>query len=181
MKLWKKIIYALSWIPLLIIKLILAIFGLIWVPVCLGTTNGDFSGMFWLWGNDEEGCPEWWLTRCANGEEGKVAEWFPRFWWYAIRNPVNNFRFLFDDRELAQCHIETNWHVTVPMEAKQLLDAAQPSAYLWIWSGPFAGYRKVWLVDSQRYSEIWFGWKLASKVPGLGFTAQMRLKRNIGE
>ena len=174
----KKSLYVLSWIPVAIIKWSLALFGLIWVPVCLGTVNGDFSGMFWLWGNDEEGCPEWWLTSAANGNEGKIAEWFPRFWWYAIRNTVNNSRFLFEDRDL--CALETNWYPELPMEAKQLLEKGQRSAFFWVWSGPFAGYRRVWLNDDDKYSEIWFGWKLGSDVPGLGFTTQLRIKRGSG-
>lgn len=180
MKLWKKILYALSWVPMIFVKVFLALLGLIMVPVCLGIKKGNFSGMFWLWGNDEEGCPgcpEWWLTRCANGEENKVAEWFPRFWWYAVRNPVNNFRFLFEDRAAAY---SGNWFTDLPMEAQQLLDAGQDSAYMWAYNGPFAGYRKVWLHGRTHYSEIWIGWKVGSVVPGMGFAMQYRRKREIG-
>ena len=163
---------------MIVLHLFLILFGLLWVPVCLGTVNGDFSGMFWLWGNDEEGCPDWWMDRAANSDHGKVAEWFPRFWWYAIRNPVNNFSFIFDDRE---AHTETDWNTDKPMEAQQLRNEGQHSAFMWSYNGPFGGYRRVWLTDSGKYSEVWIGWKVGSTVPGMGFTTQIRLKRDIGK
>lgn len=171
----------LSWVPVAIVKLLLALLGLLTVPLGLVLCEGDYKNwpdIFWLWGNDEDGLgPEWWEMRA------KRKNWplfFARFWWLAIRNPVNNFRFLFKDRPFNECGISTNWMTEAPMEGKQLLEAGQPMAYLWIWSGLFAGYRRVWLHGVDKYSEIWFGWKLASGVPGLGFTTQVRLKREIG-
>ena len=107
-----------------------------------------------------------------------IAKRFPRFWWLAIRNPIGNFRFLFKDRVPT---VESNWNDAKPMEAAEMVKADQAVAYRWAWSGPYCGYRRVWLNKKQNtYSEIWFGWKVGSKVPGLGFTTQVRLNREIG-
>jgi hypothetical protein len=176
----KKALYVLSWIPVIILKALAALLGLIMVPICLGTVDGEFTGLFWLWGNDEEGCPEWWLERAADGKAGKVAQWFPRFWWYAIRNPVNNSRFIFKEPKRIVINYHGNWRLQMPMEPQQLLDAGQGMAYLWRAAGPFAGYRRVWLNGDDRYSEVWIGWKVGSLVPGMGFATQVRLKRKIG-
>ncbi len=199
---FKKALYILSWIPVAAIKIVLALLGLVVVPIALqfDLDSRLWPKVFWLWGNDEHSvAPRWWM------HDGKHHNWFsrkfPNWWWFAIRNPVNNTRFIFEDREV---NIDTNWHVRIktdepykivfkPMEPKYLLEAGQQFAYRWSWNGPFAGYRKVWLnefvpstdtfptarVDS--YSEIWFGWKVGSDVPGMGFTMQLRLKREIGQ
>jgi len=179
MKTYLKVLHILSWIPLIAIKLVLVLLGLIMVPVCLGTTGGEFTGMFWLWGNDEsKGVPDWWLNNASN--KWYTRHW-PRFWWYAVRNPVNNLRYLFEDRE---ANI-TGWGPQ-SLEASDLIRDKRQSAYRWAYSGPFAGYRRVWINEQPsggepgKYSEIWFGWKLSSDVPGLGFTTQVRLKRDIG-
>lgn len=186
MNLYKKVFYCASWIPFFILKLCLAILGLVAVPMALGTryvTIEDYDedhwpDLFWIWGNDEEGVPEWWFVR-ANQEW--YTRYWPRFWWYAIRNPVNNFRFLFEDYSIDQVGVETNWDFDAPMEATQMMLLGQASAFRWVWKGWKAGFRRVWLNNTQQYSEIWFGWKLGSHVPGLGFTAQVRLKRPIGQ
>ena len=188
MKTYLKVLHILSWIPLIAIKLALVLLGLIMVPICLATTGGDFTGIFWLWGNDKsKGVPDWWLNNASNKW---WTRYWPRFWWYAVRNPVNNLRYVFEDTNAG--YIVTNWQVYSdeddrdPMEAQGLVDAKQQMAYRWVYAGPFAGYRRVWINEQPsggepgKYSEIWFGWKLSSDVPGLGFTTQVRLKRDIG-
>ena len=190
----QRILYVASWIPVtLLFTFPLLIFwpfvsmtmwtaltpigliflGLVAVPFGI---KYNWPRYLWLWGNDEEGCPEWWLKQAASGEEGKLAQRFPCWWWYAIRNPVNNHRFIFRDR--ADVKEETNFEGR--LEAPDLLEAGQQMGYRWAWAGPFAGYRRVWLAGQDKYSEIWFGWKVGSEVPGLGFTFQVRLKRKIG-
>jgi hypothetical protein len=184
-----KYLPCLLWPVFVVIKLVGVVLGLAVVPLALATRNitvekGDHSGhwpdMFWLWGNDEEGCPEWWFTRAANGKAGKVAQWFPQFWWYAIRNPVNNMRYLFDDVSLSDCYYKSNWQWDKPMEAQQIREAGMGSAFYYIQHSWMSGFRKVWLNSDGRYSEFWIGWKLASGVPGLGFAMQLRLKRKVG-
>ena len=177
MKIYLKILHVLSWIPLDIIKLALAIIGLVVIPFALvyERFTKEWPRWAWVWGNDEEGCPAWWIDRVS------LDHWYtdrwPYWWWYAIRNPVNNSRFIFTDRPSAG--IDTNWGIMSSMEPAKLLEANQQMAYRWVYSGPFAGYRCVWLHDNGKYSEIWFGWKVDSTVPGMGFTTQVRINRRL--
>lgn len=185
---WKKGLYILSWVPMTLIHWALILLGLIVVPLGLlmqhmslnrsEPDKGHWPTVLWLWGNDEEWVPAWWLY---DAREHWYTRYVPRFWWLAIRNPVNNFRFLFEDREANR---ETDWdleHLGVPMEAPHMINAGYRSAYEWAWSGPYAGYRRVWLQGEDTYSELWIGWKVGSSVPGLGFTTQLRRKREIGQ
>lgn len=172
-----NIIAVLLIIPAAIIKLLLVLLGLIMVPVAL--MFNKWPPFAWLWGNDEDGVPDWWLARAK--DKHIVARTFPRWWWYAIRNPVNNLRFLFDDVTPDKLHIRTNWNAEGwAMEAPQMQEVGQHTAWRFVRHGWKAGYRRVWL-DRDTYSEIWFGWKLASPVPGLGFAMQVRLNRTIGQ
>lgn len=200
----RKIYAVISWIPVAVLKILLVILGLIAVPLALLTQRmtldkadpDHWPDLFWLWGNDEEGCPDWWHTKAANGEAGRVAEWFPQFWWYAIRNPVNNFRYLFTDVALEHCGIYSNWSTRNPMEAAWLIRAEQQMAFRWVWNSWWAGYRRVWITTYEKdvtflgwtllkagtyYSEVWIGWKLGSIVPGLGFAMQVRFNREVGQ
>jgi len=187
---FKKMFYVLSWLPVAVVNIALILFGLVAVPIGLaisGGTQANWPRIFWLWGNNEEWVPLWWFDQAE--QRGAVVRAFPRFWWLAIRNPVGNVRYLFSDRVP---NIDTNWRLPLilPMEAAQLLEHKQRMAYRWAWAGPFAGYRRVWLnnirvsldgdYQAKSYSEFWIGWKLGSKVPGLGFTLQLRLRRAIG-
>jgi hypothetical protein len=174
----KKILHILSWIPLLAIKIGLVLLGLMTIPIALrfGEDSKSWPKIFWIWGNDEEECPDWWID-IKSTTHWWISIW-PCWWWYAIRNPVNNFRYVFKDREVKE--METNWDPDIPMEAGNMMQEGQQMAYKWSFSGPFAGYRKVWLNGLDRYSEIWFGWKIGSDVPGLGFTSQIRLNRKTG-
>jgi len=181
MKLYKKILYAISWIPVAIFHIITILLGLIVVPYCLmaigkSGTDYEWPDFFWLWYNDEEGCPEWWLVRATN--MNWFIKRFPRFWWFAVRNPVNNFRYIFEDRMPIQR--ESNWGPLKPMEASNMLARGQQMAYRWVANKWFSGYRRVWLKGITHYSEIWIGWKIGSNVPGMGFTLQIRLNRKIG-
>lgn len=161
----QKGLHILSWIFIALLQLPLLIIGLpmVWIAISIwGRQSKDWPRLFWLWGNDEEGYPSW-------SPVGAL-------WWYAVRNPIGNFRFLFKDRE---AHIQ-GWGPQ-SMEAKDLLLHETKVAKRWAWNGPFAGYRRVWLSkDLHKYSEIWVGWKIGSTVPGMGFTAQVRLNREIG-
>lgn len=50
--------------------------------------------IFWLWDNDAEGAMSWmdeWPEMCWNG---KPDSFLSMFQWLAIRNPVNNMRFV---------------------------------------------------------------------------------------
>lgn len=178
----QKLAYILSWVLPALIKLALWFVGLVVIPLALPfgsqskwrTKGHYFPKLFFLWDNKEEGCPQWWLIQAESGEEGKFAKKFPKWWWFAMRNPVNGMRYIFKDREAKVAGWEG------PMEAQNLIDAGVTVATRWLYSGAFAGYRRVWLTKDGKYGEFWFGWKVGSDVPGLGFTAQLRRNREIG-
>lgn len=188
-----KYLLALLWIPMAITKIVLILLGLVFVPVALLTrhmtldgkadTTNHWPDVFWLWGNDEEHCPDWWKERA---KQDWWTRYWPQFWWYAVRNPVNNLRYVFKDREAS---IQTDWQWKEPMEAPQLIKHNEISAYRWSWSGPFSGYRRVWITEHPddgfespgTYTELWLGFKVGSTVPGLGFAMQYRRNRDIGK
>lgn len=170
-----KTAYVVSWIAPALVKLALVILGLVVVALAIVA-----------YGHDSDDWPKF-LGPWANRENASAPQWFagkrPSFrksWvWFAIRNPANGMRYWFKDR--TDLHTDTNWPGDgTPMEARQMLARRVRVAWRWRWSGPFAGYRRVWINDNGHYSEIWFGWKIGSGVPGLGFTSQVRLKRKIG-
>ncbi len=92
-----------KYIPLFILIQIAAmILALIGLPICAVLAYGNFShdyahtGKFhwpqwaWLWDNDEDGTfPEWYHT---THPEWSLAR--TEFMWTALRNSVNNFRFV---------------------------------------------------------------------------------------
>lgn len=178
----RKAFYILSWIPVAAVHIVLILLGLVAVPFALhlcdyepGIPRKDmWPDFFWIWGNDEEEVPRWWYNKAA---QNWLTRLFPNFWWYAIRNPVNNFRFIFKDRA---ANWSGNW-VSDVMEPTELIENGVGEAHRWKYNGMFAGYRKVWLNGDGKYSEIWVGWKIGSGVPGMGFTTQVRLNRQIGE
>lgn len=188
MKTYLKVIYALSWVPALMIKASLALVGLLMVPFVLKFREGRFDRLWWIWGNDaylhdptseqdKDGPPQWWLEDAE--KTGGLPAKFPAFWWYAIRNPVGNMRFIFENRS---ANLSTNWihDIFGLIEADDLVKAGKNMAFVWRYAGPFASYRRVWLNGSDKYSEIWIGWKVGTDTAGMGFTAQVRLKRPIG-
>jgi len=172
----KKLLYILSWIPVAIFHIATMLMGLIIVPIAIHLSEGkkeQWPDIFWLWGNDEEFIPKWWLIRAK--EQNWLIKRFPRFWWFAIRNPVNNFRYIFKDRK---AKIE-GW-APQNMEAIDIVAWKVDEAHRWAYNGPFAGYCKIWLNNNGTYSEFWIGWKVGSTIPGMGFTMQLRLNRKIG-
>ncbi len=175
----RKGLYVLSWIPPALLFFFLYLLGWVIVPFMLrwssGGNNRDIPRWF-PYGNDEEGCPNWWFADAETGEEGKLAKWFPRWWWFAQRNPVNNHRYWFKDREAT---VE-GWQAR-SFEARDLIVSGDQSASRWSYNGAFAGYRHVRLnKNKKKYSEFWFGWKVGSPIEGLGFTAQLRPNRKVG-
>jgi len=176
MKTYQKYLYAISWITPALIKLVLAVVGLLTVWIALQFDT--WPRVLWIWGNDE-GIPKTWAGR----------QWH----WLAIRNPVNNLRYLLTDHaaQIATTFDDGTEAIgKFNIEPTNLINNDIKSAARWTWWGPFAGYRRVWLgpeyvdlgdgVRFKTYSEIWIGWKIGSGVPGLGFTAQFRFKRDIG-
>jgi len=186
------IVFLLQWFPLVLVWLVNFVYpvadltwwqvilpvgvvplGLVIVPFAL-LFNANMK-TFPIYGNREEGYPDWFDDYAQKYWYKKL---WPRWWWFTIRNSVNNLRYLFDDSKPFKT---IGWQDEV-MEAHTLIAAGVKSASRWRYRGLMAGYRKVWLnKDGETYGEMWFGWKVGSRVPGLGFTTQLRLKADIGQ
>jgi hypothetical protein len=179
MKIYMKVLYVLSWIPVMAFRIVGVLMGLIAVPVALLFPR--WPKLLWLWGNDEDDPRvdermQWWRDKAA-ASKNPIRRWFPNFYWYTVRNPFNNMRYIFKDREAT---FSGSWKQAA-MNARNLKNKNVSFAYRWAHSGPFAGYRAVWLHDNNKWSEIWIGWKIGSGTPGLGFTSQFRIKREWNE
>lgn len=181
----------------LFVKLVLWAIGLIPIAIVVKRVGPQSRTWPWYmqpWGNDEEGMPLWWLQ--ASLDENWFIKRYPVWWWYAMRNVVNNSRYWFAEPPTTSLRWYTNWNQAIPMEAKQMIGAGQTSAYRWVRYKWMVGYRRVKLnlyvpgkgigdrfvfASAASYSEFWIGWKLGSKVPGLGLTLQLRRNREIGK
>ena len=160
--------------------------GLVAVPLALIGRNDEmgkfygryFATIWFIWDNiGEKGdppVPQWWYDKAASGKAGILAKWFPRWWWFAVRNPANGVRWLFKDREAKF----EGWE-SKNMEPQDLVDAGVKEATRWAYNGMFAGWKKVKIESENTYSEYWFGWKVGSDVDGMGWTAQVRRKREF--
>lgn len=205
------------WLVFLFVKVVtVVVVGPFAVAVALlfGRDSRNWPGIFWLWGNDEEGCPDWWLayaerrdTRLrtagfAERTSARIAAKIPVWWWYAVRNPVNNMRYIFKDVEKFNVRMTvlsgtgadvTDQHFnpafkgreevakTWPfIEAGHLVKWGAEKSIEWRWSGWKDGFRYVALTKPGLYSEYVIGFKLGWGVPGLGFTLQRRKDRKIG-
>lgn len=167
-----KLLHIVQWLIVIALMIPLMILGgVIVIPLAL-LFKADMKKLP-LWGNQEEGYPAWFEHYL---EDHKIKSIFPRWWWFTVRNPLNNMRFLFSDAG----EFETDGWSEKSMEAHDLLNHGVAVATRWNYRGAFAGYRRVWINSSDTYSEIWIGWKVGSVVPGLGFATQLRLKRKIG-
>ena len=179
-----KYFLCLLWIPMAAVKVIAVLLGFIMVPLALLTRHMTLDNdtdrekhwpdIFWLWGNDEEGYPDWWKDKA---KKKWWTRYWPQFWWYTVQNPANNLRFVFKDRLVTY---SGDWPKAA-MEAKAIVAAGKTSATRWARGGPFVGYRRIWIHSNDKYTEVWFGFKVGSIVPGLGFTTQFRPKREIGK
>ena len=189
-----KLLHIVHWPLILLSFLALAILGLFVVP-CALLFKADMK-TFPIWGNREEGYPDWFDRYVQDFWYKKI---FPRWWWFCIRNSVNNIRYLFNDTKPFKTD---GWQEDV-MEAHTLIAAGVTKATRWRYRTFVAGYRKVWLTTYKKdklrilasifklrkvyipagtyYGEFWIGWKVGSSVPGMGFTSQFRRNVEIGK
>lgn len=153
------------WPIFAVISLALRLLGLIVVPIALalkGRHSNNWPKVFWLWGNDEEGCPKWWLELA---EDKWYTKAFPCFWWYAIRNAVNNFRFTFLKEPDTLHEISSG-------------DVERDPGFQWRYryGGWMDSLRITWgdVHPQDGKDEIYLGFKIGSSIGGVSFTAQAR-------
>ena len=78
------------------VRLPLILVGLVLFPLMYWTRNKDtnkLAKIFWIWDNEEDGiygAPFWWERKYGGVKDLKTA-----YTWSALRNPVNNMRFVF--------------------------------------------------------------------------------------
>lgn len=144
------ILFQWSFCLLLLIPILLA--GLVVVPV--GSLFKDWPRWLWLFGNEDEPYyGTWW---------GKVK-------WYS-RNPVANMRKLFK---------EPDWVVT--FGATDSMDEIAGWQVRWRHS-VFADSLRITAGPPDRSKgkrELYFGWKIRSKTPGVGFATSLRMPLKI--
>lgn len=206
---FKAALYILSWVPLYLLLtfpllMVWPFIGLTWwqafLPVGLIFLGIPIVGYLarkpmskwprwtWLWQNDGDAVvwelgamrpphdvPRWYYKKHGPDGDGWSA-YKMRFSYMALRNPVNNHRFLFTDVKAWRTSGDPEAFDT---EGSDLIRKGLAHASGWRYAGAFAGWRRIWLNGTDRYSEVYFGWKVGSAVPGLGFTFQLRLKRDF--
>ena len=140
------------WIPALAVKLLLALVGVVIVPF----TKPDNP----IYGNNEHPtAPDWY-------REGQ-PEWWRDYVWRALRNPVNNIRYLIDEPDVAK-----------GPNPDEVVRNGTKSASRWLRSGLFSEYwymRRInWAIRGTwyKYFEFRIGWKF-SGVPGFAPTIQL--------
>lgn len=150
----------LIWPVFIVIKLALILAGSVAVPLTFLAPK-----LFWLYGNDEPGF--------RNEDFDSI---WALLWDRWVRNPVGNLKYLLekmvgDPNEFNQWGVPRHERGTTdPMEAgdtvkwrirqKGLLTSARVT-----WGEPN---------NSKGKNEVYFGFKLGSSVPGIGFTTQVR-------
>lgn len=148
----KGLITIILWIPALAIKLLLALIGLVAVPLTKPSNP--------IWGNNEHPVPPHWFMP---EKKEKLRDYV----WRAIRNPVNNVRYLFEQPEPSIVS-----GVMDPDDAVR--SGTVKSAARWIRSGVYSEY---WYLrrKGDKFFEFRIGWKF-SDVPGFAPTLQLGLR-----
>lgn len=98
---------SLQWIPLVLMRIVLIVCGFVVVAIGIpfrveGVSGSDgrrivnLPKWLWLFGNDYDGLlgdkRGWWEENTPFGV--KVDSFLAMWWWAAVRNPVNNMRFM---------------------------------------------------------------------------------------
>jgi len=193
---FKALLYIISWLPLFVINFALLLVGIPLVALFAGLEQKDWPRWTWLWQNEEDaGAPGWYGKRFPDGSPWLMLrlgenmggfdpdtligfrhnKWVRQWKYSAFRNPVNNHRFIFEDRVKFKTAGDPN---AFNYDGKSLRAAGLRSSSGWRWAGFFAGYKRTWLNKTPGYySEFYIGWKVGSATPGLGFTLQTRFNR----
>jgi len=156
----------LLWLPALAVKLALAAIGLVVVPFTHPYKNP-------LYGNREHPRPpSWFMPEYERGPLGGFDMRLRDYVWRAIRNPVNNLRYFFEEPswQFAYCYGDIN-----PDHAVRSLEF--DAAWRFMRDGL---YSEFWYLRYSerfdRYFEFRIGWKF-SGVPGFAPTIQLRFGR----
>lgn len=139
----------------------------------------------WVYGNEEDGVEgaAWWQAAKA-----KWPKWLRTYWWSAIRNPVNNDRFVYPLGIIIDPAKIKSWgNVTDSPQDDEAREQTLRFRWCYTVQGPFSGFWARVPVWKQRYFNIRCGWKLLPKdargvpdydyrKPGCGFGLQFPLR-----
>lgn len=145
---------ALGWlllIPLLAIRFLLALIGLVVVPFTDRLTNP-------IYGNREDPCPRIWFRP-------DDPFWLRDYMWRAIRNPTNNLRYLFEAPPY-------DYKGTYNCDHAVRQDG-ELSAWRLVHEGIYVEYWYLRRLKDGGLFEFRVGWKF-SGVPGFAPTIQLR-------
>ena len=167
-----RLFLALAFLPC---RLLVAILGVLTVPVALFwyDKTGKWLRLLDTWHNFNDpvwDLPVWYTERYAPAHW--CAKRFPRFWWFAIRNPANNMRLWFKEPET---YYEKAGGWEGPMEPRF---AREQGRTLWRYrySGAFS---ELWVIhawNENRHFRFRMGWKLGQRDGGtdaLGYAIQL--------
>lgn len=145
------------------VKYTLAFVGL--VTCLLGAMPREWPRLLWLWGDDEYHAHRaWWHAR-----NFPKSPYWKRYWWHAIRNPIANVKYLINEPGGT-----AQKGTAVPeLEAQPLQQANRKRGWRYRSAGVLSSIKAIWL-RSDSYIELYFGFKIGSPVPGVGFTTQLR-------
>lgn len=154
-----------------IIKVPLVLLGAVIIPIALPFAKDDqLPNWAWLWDNAEDGIngPEWY--RLSYAPNHPIAKKFPRFWWLAFRNPVNNLRFLFKI-PTPEAVKTAEWSWEGPMEPNIARKNSLKQIGRYRWHGWKCEFWYIRILTETRHFRIRIGWKLLQR-PGMGLTFQ---------
>lgn len=156
-----NVISILLWAPALAVKLALAAIGLIAVPFTHPYKNP-------IYGNREHPVPPSWFMP-------EDADWIRDYVWRAIRNPVNNLRYIFERFEPEDGTVGVGWGHENPDHIVR--NWRRTPAWRFLRCGLFSEFWFLhYSVHFDRYFEFRIGWKF-SGVPGFAPTIQLRFGR----
>jgi len=188
------------WIPAIAFNWLMSVVGVVLIPLLLSIKayhtrpsrvyagrkiTAWTSGLFWLWGNEEDGIdgPDWY--------KAKYPAFFKRaFLWSAIRNPVNNDRFWFPmGVQLDPTRVRSVGNCKASPQDDEAREQLLKFRWSYAWQGPFSGLWVRLPLKGKKYINFRIGWKILPKdkegvpdydyrKPGCGFGLQMQLRES---
>lgn len=164
-----RLIVALAFLP---VRLSFALAGLVVVPVCLlwYDRTGRWPRLLETWHNRNDPAwdlPEWYTERYS--QTHAIAKRFPRWWWFAVRNPANNMRFWFREPD---SYIDEKWEGPVTPANARLNGG---SIFRYRHSGLLAEFWYIRAMGRRHHLRFRLGWKLGQTDSGhdaLGYAVQ---------
>jgi hypothetical protein len=163
------LLVALSYIP---VRLSIVLLGLVLVPLALWyyDRTGRWPWLLKTWHNPEDpvwDLPSWYAEHYAPAHW--AAKRFPRFWWFAVRNPANGMRTWFKPRATYK---DIKWRGSVdPVTAR----ANGGSVFRYRYSGLLAEFWYIRAWNPERHFRFRLGWKLGQPLGenALGYALQL--------